>query len=297
METLILENGSSRLELLPEIGGAIARYRTDLAERSVDWMRPASDEGRRGDILELSCFPLVPFSGRIRNGRFRFAGCECELPLNFPPAKHTIHGHGWHGSWEVEGSTRRDARLGFRHRADQWPWSYLALQTFVLGEEELTVTLEVENTSDAPMPAGIGLHPYFPRTPRTRITARCEKMWITDEEMMPIELSPLTPEKDLRSGFEPDSGFVDNTFAGWNRRAHIEWPEWGATMEIEAGEPLDYLVVYAPLDGDFFCVEPVSNVADAFNMMARGEADHGTRVLQPAETLTGTTVFRHRLGQ
>lgn len=296
MDTLTLENGSTRLELLPEIGGAIARYRTDLPDRSVDWMRPASDEGRRGDVLELSCFPLVPFSGRIRNGRFRFAGRDWELPLNFLPEKHTIHGHGWHGSWAVEGSTRRDARLEFRHRADQWPWSYRALQTFALGDEDLTVALEVENTSDAPMPVGIGLHPYFPRTPRARIAARCEKMWMTDDEVMPTELSPLTPEKDLRSGFEPDSGFADNTFAGWDRRAHIVWPERSAELTIEASDPLDYLVVYAPTGGDFFCVEPVSNVADAFNMMARGEADHGARVLQPGEKLKGTTVFRTRLG-
>jgi aldose 1-epimerase len=292
MNPLTLESGSARLEILPETGGAIGSYRTDVEGRSFHWLRPASDEGHRGDILELSCFPLVPFSSRIRAGRFHFAGRDCRLPLNFLPERHTIHGHGWQNSWDVEEHSKRVAQLGYRHASDAWPWSYCAFQTFELGENGLSVEVEVRNTSDAPMPVGIGLHPYFVRTARSRITAHCEGMWITDDEVMPLRLSPLIEGKNIRNGLEPASGFVDNTFVGWSRQARIEWPEWNAELVIEASEPFDYLVVYAPLDGDFFCVEPVSNVTDAFNMMARGEADHGARILQPEERLKGTVLFR-----
>ena len=62
METLTLESGRSRLVLQPEIGGTISRYSTERELGTLDWMRPAGEKGQDGDILGLSCFPLVPFS-------------------------------------------------------------------------------------------------------------------------------------------------------------------------------------------------------------------------------------------
>jgi len=49
--------------------------------------------------------------------------------------------------------------------------------------------------------------------------------------------------------------------------------------------------MYAPLNEDFFCVEPVSNVTDAFNMMDRGEAGHGTTVLESGQSLKSRITF------
>jgi galactose mutarotase-like enzyme len=46
----------------------------------------------------------------------------------------------------------------------------------------LTVELTLQNESDAPMPAGLGWHPYFSRTPRAAITADVRAIWLTDEE-------------------------------------------------------------------------------------------------------------------
>ena len=46
------------------------------------------------------------------------------------------------------------------------------------------------NESDAPMPAGLGWHPYFLRTPHTTLTASVERIWLTDAEMLPTELAP-----------------------------------------------------------------------------------------------------------
>ena len=73
-------------------------------------------------------------------------------------------------------------------------------------------------------------------------------------------------------------------------------PEWNAGLLIECETPLDFLVVYAPLNEDFFCVEPVSNITDAFNMMARGEPGHGTRVLEAEESLKSRVTFSPQFG-
>ncbi len=296
METLTLESGRSRLVLQPETGGTISRYSTERELGTLDWMRPTGEKEQDGDILDLSCFPLVPFSSRIRDGSFRFSGQEFRLPLNFLPEKHTIHGHGWKAPWQVIEQSADKALLQYVHPPDEWPWSYRALQFYDLDEEKLSVRLELQNTSDAPMPAGVGLHPYFVRTPRARVRANCEGMWVNDDEVMPLRLDPLPPDRNIREGLEVETGFIDNTFTGWDRRAWIEWPEWNAGLLIESETPLDFLVVYSPLNEDYFCVEPVSNVTDAFNMMARGEPGHGTWVLETKESLKTRVTFSPQFG-
>jgi aldose 1-epimerase len=290
-QRLRLESQGNILELDPENGGSILSYRSETENGIFHWMRPAGEKGLEGDILDLSCFPLIPFSSRICDGVFQFKGKEYRLPLNFLPEKHTIHGHGWKASWWVSRRSASSARFEYVHQPDEWPWSYRAVQSFALEGAKLSIGLELQNTSDSPMPAGFGLHPYFVRTPRARVIADCDRIWINDDEVMALRLEPLSEDRNICEGLEAEAGFIDNTFTGWDRRARIEWPEWDAEILIESEAPLDFLVMYAPLDKDFFCVEPVSNVTDAFNMMDRGEAGHGTRVLNAGESLTSRVTF------
>jgi aldose 1-epimerase len=55
---------------------------------------------------------------------------------------------------------------------------------------------------------------------------------------------------------------------------------------------LRHLVIYVPPGEDFFCVEPVSHVNDGFNLLERGVADTGVRVLAPGQTLAGAVRLR-----
>ena len=156
-----LESKSTFLELDPENGGSILGYRSEIDGETFHWMRPAGEKGLQGDILDLSCFPMVPFSSRIRNGFFQFQGKEYHLPLNFFPEKHTIHGHGWRAPWKLKDHSSTTATIEYHHSPDKWPWSYKALQHFSIEGEKLCVELELWNISDSPMPSGFGLHPYF----------------------------------------------------------------------------------------------------------------------------------------
>lgn len=287
---LILQSGQTQVEIHPDLGGTISRYRSDTRRRVYEWMRPFTGDVSLG-ARAAGCFPLMPFSGRIRDGRFRFEGREVQLPLNFPPERHAIHGHGWQARWRVarHGATR--AVLEFLHDADGWPWSYAARQIFELDGEDLSVTIGVENRSTTAMPVGIGLHPYFVRTPNARVQASVREVWETDEEVMPVRLAPALPDYPLEHGFAPASRFVDNAFSGWSGTATIEWPEWDAALRITAQAPLRNLVVYTPPNEDFFCVEPVSNTTDAFNLMEGGQEGHGAIVLPAGESLTAQVRF------
>ena len=50
----------------------------------------------------------------------------------------------------------------------------------------------------------------------------------------------------------------------------ISWLEWKAVLKISAEVPLDFMVIITPQDEDYFCVEPVSHVSDAFNLQDCG---------------------------
>lgn len=296
MAIITLRAGALGLSIAPDCGGSIARYWQDIDGREIEWLRPASPEAiARRDPLGMSCFPLVPYSSLIRHGRFAFRGRQVELPLNFAPSRHSIHGHGWKQPWTLLKSNAAVAVIEYRHRADAWPWSYRATQSFRLDSERLTLGMSVTNESREAMPAGLGPHPYFVRTPGACLTANADRIWLNDSELLPTELVTPPVKYDLRRGVQPSRTEMDHCFAAWDRRADIEWPEWRARLTMVAEAPLDYLVVYTPPSADYFCVEPVSNITDAFNLDAAGRADTGMRVLEPGETLTVTANFLPQL--
>jgi aldose 1-epimerase len=283
MDLITLRAGDASLVLAPEAGGSVVRYWID---RGATWdvLRPWAAP-RLDQVFQSAAFALVPYSNRIRAGRFSFSGRDVALPLNRPPERHSIHGLGWQTAWQPRTVREHEAILECRHAGDPWPWAFLATQHFTLGPASLSVVLTLRNDSDTPMPAGLGWHPYFPRTPRATVKADVRAMWLTDDEVMPTTLAPARPGADLSRGVQVDAVGLDNCFVGWSRRAAIEWPEPGMHLVLTAEAPLDFLVVYTPPGRPFFCVEPVSHVTDAFNLAPGGRTDTGARALAPGETL------------
>src|SRR5205085_895702 len=138
----------------------------------MDIFRPATAQSLAAtDPLGLGSFPLVPFAGRIAEGQFDFAGRQIRLPPNLAGETDAIHGQGWRNPWQVAGHETSTAALVFDHPAGAWPWDYRAEQTFTLRPNALIQRLSVTNTSREPMPAGLGVHPYFPRDHETRLQA------------------------------------------------------------------------------------------------------------------------------
>jgi aldose 1-epimerase len=284
-----LRRGDFGLDLCPHWGGAIAAFRN--GDRAL--LRPAGETFlERGDPRLAACFPLVPFSNRIADARFSFRGQVYDLARNFPPEPHAIHGYGWQKPWEVGDASPSGAELTFRHAVSGTPFDYRARQIFALGENGLEVALEVTNAGDGPMPAGIGLHPYLPRTDGVTLRARLDHVWLPDERKIPQQRVPLPAAWDFARGLPLAQLDLDHCFGGWDGRAELHWPETDLTLVIETTPSLRHLVIYVPPGRDFFCIEPVSHVNDGFNLLERGVEGTGVRVLAPEQTLAGAIRFR-----
>jgi aldose 1-epimerase len=281
-ERVRLGHGDLSVELAPEIGGGVARF----TWRGEDILRPAQASALRDrDVLGLSNFPLIPFAGRITKRRFRFEERDIALPPNLHGEAAAIHGQGWRLPWRLDEAGPTNARLSCEHRAGAWPWDYRASQVFALESDTLVHRIEVINLSDRPMPAGLGLHPYFPRDEDTRLTASVNGVRRTVAG--PPDVVPA--EWDWNTGVAIEA-FVDNQFSGWSGHARIDWPlrDLAVTLSTDPARP--HLVVYAPIGEAYFCVEPVGHILDAVNL-SPGGADHGMIVLAPGEATSLTVRF------
>ena len=282
--------GDLAIGLVPGIGGALATFRL----RDFDLLRQMSAADiAAGNVLGSACYPMLPYCGRIADRTFDFGGRTHRLADNFAGHPHSIHGNGWRRAWRV---VRREPAACILALAQStpdadWPFRYSASQIFALDDGGLTFEIAIRNDAAEPAPVGLGLHPFFRKTPRAEIAARATSIWENDARMLPMRRSEVPAEFDFGTRRKIGGVDIDNGFSGWNGRAEIVWPEFGARLRLTADADLPNVVIYAPADGDFVCIEPASMVADGFNKLARGEAETGVRTLAPGAIFAARVRF------
>ncbi|WP_157664505.1 aldose 1-epimerase [Bordetella genomosp. 9] len=293
---LRLKHADQCVEISPALGGTILNYRW----RDVAILRPT--DGVPETARLTACYPLVPFSNRIANGRMAFHGKVYPIPRTVDYAALPMHGLTWQRPWRVASHDDRRAVLfqDYTPEAETpaWPFPFAAEQTFELTGTGLRVTLTVRNTGAAPQPMGVGWHPYFPRTPETRVWADVGDMWVNDPANLPVRLAP--PPSALHTGMAVLHTDYDNVFRDFRGRARIAWPERDAAVTMSADATLSHLVVFTPPGKPHLAVEPVSHMTDAFNRYsAHGgkpvpgvDPETGTAVLAPDRTLHATMFLR-----
>ncbi|MEW6318382.1 MAG: aldose 1-epimerase, partial [Pseudomonadota bacterium] len=233
---------------------------------------------------KAGCYPLLPFSNRIRDGRFEWGGREVHLAPH-PGQAHAMHGLVHARAWTVEKLTASSIELGLRYvpEVDNWPWPFTATQTLVLTESGLEAVMTLRNDGDSSMPAGGGFHPYFARTADTRLQFEAATMWPTDAGEVAVRREPITPREDFRHARALPDAALSVYYSGWQRRAVVS--RAGRVLTLSADDPLDHFILHAPHAQPYFCLEPISHVADAINLAAQGWEGTGLRALAPGETL------------
>jgi aldose 1-epimerase len=295
-DAVVLKSGPLELELWPSIGGGVASFAWQQAGRRIELMRRATPRALlERDVRYLASFPLFPFSNRIKDGQFTFGGRSVELVRNTPP-DHPIHGHVWQRPSTARAVSSSSAELVCGYPGADWPWAYTATQRFALAPGALTVELEITNDSDQPMPCGLGMHPYYDRTERVRLRAQAPLRWVGSQYLLPEWSEPVPAAWDFAQARELSPlAEMDGCFGQFGGVARLEWPEKGVALSIEAEAIFGVMIVYVPAGQDFFCLETVSNVNDAFNLEARGVPGNGTLVLAPGHSVRGRIVYRPSL--
>ena len=253
-----LAAGKWRARLRPETGGALAAL--DLGDLPI--LRTMADTADHP--LQSACFPLVPYANRIAEGRFRFGGHSVAISPNLSGQRHPLHGLGWLTPWRTIRSDDASTLLEHAHEGSaEWPWAYVAHQHVALDETGCTIRLMVQNRASEAAPMGLGLHPYFRRSPSTRLTFEAQEMLgIDDEFLADGSQHPADVLAPWGQGAALPDVLVDHAFARWAGTATIA-DERGTIRIRGFGAP--HCHVFAPPGGEELCVEPVSHAPDALN--------------------------------
>jgi aldose 1-epimerase len=245
-------------------------------------------------VLDHASFPLVPFVNRVRGGEFYFRGEPIRLAPNLAGDPSPLHGQGWLAAWTVESAGDADAELLYRHEPGEWPWAYEARQTFALDPGGLTIRLTCRNSSDRPMPCGLGQHPYFPCTGATRLDTQVASVWEIDEHVLPTRQVAAEGRYDLKNREVCGQG-LDHGFGGWGGQARI-WDEGGSRQLIMSSPDAGFFQLYSPPTGGIFVAEPVTHANAALNEPEDRWGELGMRVLAPGASMTLTMRLDVRRG-
>jgi aldose 1-epimerase len=281
MALLTLTAGNLELVLAPDVGGSIASFDWLDKGRRISILRRSESEPP--DVLGAASFPLVPFSNRVREGRFSFRHRNVTLAVNMAGDPSPLHGQGWLAPWKMLRSNSCSTEIVYAHEPGEWPWRYEARQKLDLDERGLTIVLACRNLFDEPMPCGLGQHPYFPCTSRTRLDADVGHVWTIDEKVLPVEKVPAAGSYGLRDRLVCGQG-LDHGFGGWGGTARIGDP--ALPFEIVMSSPhARFFQLYSPESGGIFVAEPVSHANAALNAPEEEWGELGMRVLEPGEEM------------
>lgn len=282
---LTISNDFLEAEIAPQLGGRLCRLRAlndgiDLVVPLGPWDAPEHGWPKAG------AYPLIPYSNRIRDARLTFQNQIHALaphPLDRPNA---LHGHTQRCAWQVvmTSSQRAELTLHSAPNAD-WPWSFESQMVFDLVNNTLIVSLGIANHSEHTMPAGIGWHPFFATDTQTTIRFLAKRQWELDEKYLPTGRSSTVTAPDELSRKDWAARDFVRYVSEWDGAALIERD--AGTLRLTTDEPLTHLVAFAARSAKFICLEPVSHVADGFNLAAEGIEGSGMRVLEPGELLAG----------
>jgi aldose 1-epimerase len=287
----LLRAGPMRATLRARDGGRVAAlWRAESDGRRTNIVVPMPD----GDYEptqwpKAGIYPLVPWSGRIRDARFAFAGTQIAVEPQ-PGSPHALHGFAHRIAWRVADLGADRATMELTHDpavapSHGWPWAFRATQRLALDPAGLAIEIALTNDSDRPMPAGLGVHPFLVAGPADRVRFRADALWRSDADGCAVACERRAGDAALRDGTLAPAGETIQ-FAGCDGHAELRRAD-GVRVVIESTPDFPCLVLHAPPGTPYACIEPVSHVADAFNLHAAGVAGGGMRILGPGETLAG----------
>ena len=258
-DSVTIGNDTIQVDIEARRGGRI----TQIRHRGVDLLVGEAASG--GDPVRWGCYTMVPWAGRIRDGRFELDGVTHQLPVS--PDGHALHGVGFTSEWQIDSCSETRIEMTLQlPRDDSWPFGGLASQQISVADEEILLELEV-TAGDHRFPVTFGWHPWFRKPDHLdfhpiAMYRRVDGIAVDEQ----IDVGP-GPWDDCFVNLEPVTTSVE-----------------GVTLRLTS-QCTDWVVYDEPPHAT--CIEPQSGPPDAFNIRPD--------VLESGQTLSRW--FRIRLGR
>ena len=223
-------------------GGRVAQIRFD----GMPLLIGPGDAG--SDAVSWGAYPMVPWAGRIRNGRFDFDGERYRLPPN--QGEHAMHGVGHVLPWDEDDRSDESIDLSLGLPSDErWPFGGSVTQHVEVDTTGISFAMTV-TAADRAFPVSFGWHPWF-RKPQ-ELDFRPDSMYRRDEDHVAVDelvAVSLGPWDDCFVNHEPVRLTIDG-------------------VAVTLSSDCTHWVVYDE-PAHATCVEPQTGPPDAFNIRPR----------------------------
>lgn len=254
---------------------------------------------------------LIPFPGRISDGRYTFEGQSLQLECNDKEGPNAIHGFVRSLPWRVQEAHSDKVTFEIRLDADTYagrgyPFSLAVWVTYNLDSSGLTCTFTVKNVGQQAAPVGVGFHPYFtvgtPLIDEAEVQIPGTAYLEFNERLVPTGaiLGVAGTPWDYRRFREIGRQLFNHCYIQLERDAQgmaiasLRHAARDRTIDITMDHAFSAVVVYtgdaiADAPRAALAIEPMTCASDAFN-----HPDWGLKRLVPGETFSGRYNVRHR---
>ena len=261
----------------PDMGGRMLKLTFRQRANIIVPMDP-----HRFDVTDwprAGAYPLVPYHNRLSQASITVRDETYRLSAHPAAKPHTLHGPSHTLPWDVRLHDAARLVMTITYEGnDDWPWTFEAVQDFQVEDEVLSLSMSVANRDARPMPAGLGWHPYF--ASREEVVTDAGFCWPHQEDYLPTGERPEITDPMVQQ--QRATSYLER----WSE-ARVMCTD-GPTVTMTASSPFDFLVVHRG-DASHICVEPVTHVANAWNL---GRHTVGARTLLPGESLQGRVNIR-----
>lgn len=273
MEELRFAEGAIEAVILPEVGARLHRLRAF----GHDLLRTPDDPGAHvRDPFSWGAFVMAPWCNRIESGPVVVGPHRVELGSNFSDGS-AIHGQVYGRPWQSIG----DGTLSVRAGGDGWPWTYEVVLRIVISDRSLRLDHTLINRSPDPMPAGLGIHPWF-RKP-VLVAIRGEAVHPTNTEIQ-ARPDPVHGPFDLRELKQMPAG-LDATWTDFGSApVELLWPALGVRGTMRITAPTLYVVAASPAHLDAIAVEPQTHAPHGLWRLLNHQPG-GLTMLDPGQEL------------
>lgn len=291
-------------------GGSLRRYfllAANGSETDIVWGYSGGSQkkGGQGDVL-------IPFAGRIAEGRYSFYGQAFQLERNDKEGPNAIHGFVRTLPWQVVRAEAHTAvfEIGLdakRYGSKGYPFSLAIRVTYFLDGQGLSCSFAVENVGAGPAPVGVGFHPYF--TVGSALVDEAEAkipaagyVEFNDKLVPTGKIIPVAgSEWDHRIFRQIGDKRFNHCYVDLARDTEgmatvsLRHAGSGRAIDVTMDRSFTAIVVYtgdaiADAPRRAFAIEPMTCASDAFN-----HPDWGLKRLAPNESFSGRYTIRHRI--
>lgn len=246
------EDAQSQIEVVPERGGIITKWRLQGQEiLYLDTERFANP-----DLTVRGGIPILfPICGNLPDNTYTYQGQQYTLKQ---------HGFARDLPWEVTEQGTQDSAsitlvLNSNHQTRQlYPFDFQVAFTYQLKGNTLSIRQRYTNNSAESMPFSTGLHPYFYTLDKAQLQFEIPSTQFQDQRNQTIH--PFTGSFDFESD-EIDVAFQDLT--SLTATVTDNSRRWQLTLGYDKFH--SRLVFWTVKGKDFYCLEPWSAPRNALN--------------------------------